>query len=79
VQSGAYDAGVVNEQVWRTSLHDGRANRAKVVAIWRTPGYPDYHWISQGDLDQRFGKGFTRKLQGQSSAGAPPIPSRNKF
>ena len=47
VQSGAYDAGVVNEQVWRTSLHDGRANRAKVVAIWRTPGYPDYHWIGQ--------------------------------
>ena len=34
VQSGAYDAGVVNEQVWRTSLHDGKTNRAKVVAIW---------------------------------------------
>ena len=64
VQSGAYDAGVVNEQVWSTNLRDGRANRAKVVAIWRTPGYPDYHWIGQPNLDQRFGKGFSRKLQG---------------
>ncbi|MFM9040926.1 MAG: phosphate/phosphite/phosphonate ABC transporter substrate-binding protein, partial [Vulcanococcus sp.] len=33
VQSGAYDAGAVNEQVWRASLHNGKANRAKVMAI----------------------------------------------
>jgi len=63
VQSGAYDAGAVNEQVWRASLHNGKANRAKVMAIWKSPGYPDYHWIAQGNLDQRFGKGFTTKLQ----------------
>lgn len=63
VQSGTYDAGVVNEQVWRTSLHDGKANRAKVVALWKSPGYPDYHWIAQPDLDKRFGAGFTAKLQ----------------
>ena len=63
VQSGAYDAGVVNEQVWRSSLHDGKANRAKVFALWKTPGYPDYHWIAQPDLDRRFGAGFTAKVQ----------------
>ena len=63
VSSGAYDAGVVNEQVWRASLHDGKANRQKVIPIWKSPGYPDYHWIAQGNLDQRFGKGFTTRLQ----------------
>ncbi|MEB3183315.1 MAG: putative selenate ABC transporter substrate-binding protein, partial [Cyanobacteriota bacterium] len=63
VSSGTYDAGVVNEQVWRASLFDGKANRAKVIPIWKTPGYPDYHWIAQGDLDARFGKGFTGRLQ----------------
>jgi phosphonate transport system substrate-binding protein len=63
VQSGAYDAGAVNEQVWRSSLHDGKANRAKVFALWKTPGYPDYHWIAQPDLDQRFGQGFTSRVQ----------------
>jgi phosphonate transport system substrate-binding protein len=64
VQSGAYQAGVVNEQVWKDNLRSGKANRAKVRVIWRTPGYPDYHWIGQPNLDQRFGKGFTAKLRG---------------
>ena len=62
VQSGAYDAGAVNEQVWKSSLHDRKVDRTKVVPIWRTPGYPDYHWIAQPDLDQRFGKGFTGRI-----------------
>lgn len=63
VQSGAYDAGAVNEQVWSASLRDGKANPAKVFALWRSSGYPDYHWIAQPDLDTRFGKGFTAKVQ----------------
>jgi phosphonate transport system substrate-binding protein len=63
VQSGTYDAGAVNEQVWRASLHDGKANRSKVFALWKSPGYPDYHWIAQPDLDSRFGAGFTAKVQ----------------
>ena len=63
VQSGAYQAGAVNEQVWRSNLSEGKANRSKVMAIWKTPGYPDYHWIAQPDLDQRFGKGFTTRIQ----------------
>jgi phosphonate transport system substrate-binding protein len=63
VQSGAYDAGVVNEQVWRTSLRNGKANRAKVFVLWKTPGYPDYHWLAQPTLDRRFGPGFTAKLR----------------
>ena len=63
VQSGAYQAGVVNEQVWRSSLQSGKANRNKVIALWKSPGYPDYHWLAQPDLDRRFGPGFTSRLQ----------------
>lgn len=63
VQSGAYDAGAVNEQVWKASLRNGKVNRAKVIQIWRTPPYPDYLWLAQPNLDQRFGPGFTTKLQ----------------
>ena len=55
VQSGTYDAGAVNEQVWKSSLRSGKANRSKVVQIWRTPSYPDYLWLGQPNLDQRFG------------------------
>jgi phosphonate transport system substrate-binding protein len=79
VQSGAYDAGAVNEQVWRTSLHDGKANRAKVFALWKTPGYPDYHWIAQPNLDQRFGKGFTSKLQKAIVSWRPTNPAQKQI
>ena len=63
VQSGTYDAGAVNEQVWKSNLRTGKANRTKVVQIWRTPSYPDYLWLGQPNLDQRFGKGFSAKLR----------------
>ncbi len=63
VQSGAYEAGAVNQQVWTASLIEGKANPAKVIPLWRTPPYPDYQWLGQPDLDQRFGKGFTTRLQ----------------
>jgi phosphonate transport system substrate-binding protein len=79
VQSGTYDAGVVNEQVWRTSLHDGKANRAKVVALWKSPGYPDYHWIAQPDLDKRFGKGFTNRIQQAILSWRPSNPEQKQI
>jgi len=79
VSSGTYDAGVVNEQVWRASLFDGKANRAKVIPIWKTPGYPDYHWIAQGDLDARFGKGFTGRLQKAILSWRPSDPQQKQI
>jgi phosphonate transport system substrate-binding protein len=63
VQSGAYDAGAVNEQVWKSSLRSGKANRTKVVQIWRSPSYPDYLWLGQPNLNQRFGPAFNTRLQ----------------
>jgi phosphonate transport system substrate-binding protein len=63
VQSGAYQVGAVNEQVWKSNLRSGKANRKKVFVLWKTPGYPDYHWLAQPDLDRRFGPGFTSRLQ----------------
>nr|WP_269623605.1 putative selenate ABC transporter substrate-binding protein [Prochlorococcus marinus] len=63
VQSNSYEAGVLNEAVWKSSLNNGKADNKKVKQIWRTPPYPDYHWLAQPNLDKRFGKGFTKKLQ----------------
>ena len=63
VQSGAYQAGVVNEQVWKANLRSGKANRNKVFLLWKSPGYPDYHWLAQPNLDQRYGPGFTAKIR----------------
>jgi phosphonate transport system substrate-binding protein len=79
VQSGTYDAGVVNEQVWRSSLHNGKANRSKVVQLWKSSGYQDYHWIAQGDLDRRFGKGFTNRLSQAILAWRPSNPQQKQI
>jgi phosphonate transport system substrate-binding protein len=79
VQSGTYDAGVVNEQVWKASLRSGKANRSKVFVLWRTPGYPDYHWIGQPDLDRRFGAGFTAKLRGTILSWRPSNPQQKQI
>ncbi len=63
VQSGAYDAGAVNQQVWTANLIEGKVDRSKVIAIWTTPPYPDYQWVARGDIDSRFGAGFTARIQ----------------
>ena len=63
VQSGAYDVGALNSQVWRSNVDAGRVDPDKVTVIWETPPYVDYHWVVRPDLDQRFGDGFTDKVQ----------------
>lgn len=63
VQSGSYEAGALNEQVWKANLSRKRVDLSKVKVIWRTPPYANYHWLAQSNLDKRFGKGFTSKLK----------------
>ena len=63
VQSGAYEVGALNEQVWKSNVEDGRVDPNKVSVIWRTPPYVDYHWVARPDLDERFDRGFTNKVQ----------------
>tara|TARA_Y100001968_G_scaffold319699_1_gene351604 strand:- start:1066 stop:1977 length:912 start_codon:yes stop_codon:yes gene_type:complete len=62
VQSGSYEAGVLNEQVWKSNLDRGRIDPSKVFVIWKTPSYYDYHWLAQGNLDKKFRKDFTNEL-----------------
>ena len=63
VESGAYELGALNEQVWRSNVDQGRVDPDKVAVIWRTPPYVDYHWVARPDLDARFGEGFTDRVQ----------------
>ena len=76
VQSGAYEAGALNSQVWDSHVEDGRVDPDKVAVIWRTPAYADYHWVAGADLDQRYGDGFTNRLQQALIAIKPDIERR---
>lgn len=62
VQSGAYQVGAVNFKVWENETRAGKIDPAKISVIWKTPPYPDYNWSVRGDVDKRYGKGFTDKI-----------------
>ena len=76
VQSGAYEAGALNEQVWKSNVKAGKVNPAKVKVIWRTPPYADYHWLVRPGLDQRFGAGFTDRIRNALIGLKPDTPQR---
>lgn len=62
VTSGTFEAGVVNEQVWRSRTEAGEVDQGKVQAIFRTPAYHDYHWVIRPDVAERFGDGFVDRV-----------------
>ncbi len=63
VASGAYDVGALNYTVYDQAVTEDAPEVDTAKVIWRTPAYPDYNWTIRGDVDQRWGKGFTRKVQ----------------
>nr|WP_297459894.1 putative selenate ABC transporter substrate-binding protein [uncultured Halomonas sp.] len=63
VESGTYDIGAVNFSVWNAAVADDRVDTDKVQVIWKSPAYPDYQWTIRGDVDARFGDGFTAKVR----------------
>lgn len=63
VQSGAFQVGAVNFQVWKKDLKAGKIDTSKVSVIWETPTYPDYNWSVRGDVNAKFGAGFMEKVK----------------
>jgi phosphonate transport system substrate-binding protein len=63
VQSGSYQVGATNYAVWDRDVKAGKIDTSKVNVIWRTPTYPDYQWSIRGDVDAKFGKGFSDKVK----------------
>lgn len=63
VQAGSYEVGAVNYAVWDREVKDGKIDTSKVNIVWRTPTYPDYQWTIRGDVDKKFGAGFSDKVK----------------
>ncbi len=63
VQSGAYEVGAIDYSVWELEKKAGHVDESKVHVIWESPPFPDYQWTVRGDLDAKFGAGFTQKLK----------------
>lgn len=63
VESGTYQVGAVNFQVWKDAVAEGEIDTDAVSVIWKTPTYPDYQWTIRGDVETRFGDGFIERVQ----------------
>lgn len=63
VESGTYQVGALNYKVWEAQKAAGKIDTDAVQVIYRTPPYPDYQWTIRGDVDERFGAGFTQRVQ----------------
>lgn len=63
VESGAYEVGALNFSVWDKMVEEGEIDTDKVQVIWKSPAFPNYQWTIRGDVDERFGEGFTDRVQ----------------
>ncbi|WP_017297352.1 putative selenate ABC transporter substrate-binding protein [Nodosilinea nodulosa] len=79
VEAGTYEVGALNEQVWRDRVAEGAVDTAKVNVIWRTPAYYDYHWVINPAVDERYGDGFTEKVQAALLALDPAVPEQKEI
>ncbi|MDE0803795.1 MAG: putative selenate ABC transporter substrate-binding protein [Acidimicrobiales bacterium] len=62
VEAGSYDAGALNSQVWDSRTEEGTVDETKVVEVFRTPTYFDYHWVVRPDLADRFGDDIVERI-----------------
>lgn len=63
VAAGSYDAGAVNEQVWKKRVEAKTVDAGRVRVIWTTPAYHDYHWVLHPDAAQRYGADFPARVK----------------
>ena len=63
VESGQYEAGVVNYLVYERRVASGQTDREVCKVIWQTPTFADYNWTAHPELDELFGGGFIDRVQ----------------
>ncbi len=63
VESGQYEAGVVNYLVYERRVESGQTDPEVCKVIWQTPTFADYNWTAHPELDELFGAGFIDRVQ----------------
>jgi phosphonate transport system substrate-binding protein len=63
VAAGAYDAGALNEQVWKAYVKKGAPELEQVRLIWTSPPFHDYHWVLHPAVAKRYGADFPDKIR----------------
>jgi len=63
VQAGAAEVGAMDYTVFEAAQRAGKVDPNKVSVIWETPPFPDTAFIIRGDVNARFGAGFSTKVK----------------
>ncbi len=63
VESGRFEAGVLNYQVYDQRVAQGKTDPEICRIIWKTPPFADYNMTAHPELEKLFGAGFTDRLQ----------------
>lgn len=63
VESGAYEAGVLNYQVYDRRVREGKTDPDLCRIIWKTPTYADYNITVHPAVEKMFGERFVEKVQ----------------
>ena len=63
VAAGAYDAGALNEQVWKGYVGRGAPELEQVRVLWTSPPFHDYHWVLHPGVTARYGADFPDKVR----------------
>ena len=71
VESGAFQAGALNEAVWERTVAENKVDTSKVRVTFTTPAYYDYNWSIRGDVDETFEDGFIGRVQAALLAMGP--------
>jgi phosphonate transport system substrate-binding protein len=71
VESGAVDAGALDESVYNSMIAEGKLDKAKVRVLYTSKPFVDYVWVARKDLPpaerERFIQAFTSLKEGQDS------------
>jgi phosphonate transport system substrate-binding protein len=69
VESGAVDAGALDETVYNAMISEGKLDPNKVRVFYMSKPFVDYVWVSRKDVDQtmqeKFTQAFTELKEGQ--------------
>jgi phosphonate transport system substrate-binding protein len=69
VESGAVDAGALDETVYNSMIAEGKLDPNKVRIFYKSKPFVDYVWVARKDVDpatqEKFAQAFTELKEGQ--------------
>ena len=69
VESGAADAGAIDESVYNAMIAEGKLDKAKVRVFYTSKPFLDYVWVARKDVSkadqEKFAKAFTDLQEGK--------------